>query len=270
MTRGISSLAGAEVGKGHVRPFLLAEIDFSDSGIVRLNQTDRTISFSPDGGSPEYEFTGVGNLGQVTTISESSSLQALGVEMTLTGIDPAFISAAFEESHGRPGRIWLGFFDDSYRLIADPILIFKGLIDKKTIRLGEVGTVSLSLESRLIQWRRPKIRRWNHGDQISRYPGDLGFEFVASLALKELHWGVPGGGLPKAPADGPPGGFRPDPGGEGGSGTAGTGFLPDPGGGGGSGTSSSGGGGGGRGSESGPGRSSGPAAPGDTGSGGLV
>jgi hypothetical protein len=168
---------------------LFAELDYA-SGFVRLNSTDRSLSFDSDGDLVDEEFLGVGRLGSISATEESSELQATGVKMSLSGIPPEFISAAFENAQGRTAKVWLGFLDGDYRIVADPVLVFSGLIDKSDIALGGEGRVTISVENRLVAWERPKVRRYTNEDQQQRFPGDKAFEFVNPTVEKELLWGV--------------------------------------------------------------------------------
>lgn len=190
MSRDLTAAAEGASQAGVVRPVMLVELDFP-SGFVRVNSTDRTLTLDP-GGSPSQaeDFLGVGRLGGVSTVGESSELQASGVKLSLSGIPPAHIAAAFERAQGRPGRIWLGFLDETYRLVVDPVLVFSGLIDDTTIELGSLAKVTLSVENRMIAWERPKVRRYTNEDQQQRFAGDKFFEFVNPTVEKELLWGV--------------------------------------------------------------------------------
>lgn len=190
MSRDLTVAAESASEAGLVRPIMLVELDFP-SGFVRVNSTDRTIALDP-GGSPSQaeDFLGVGRLGGVSTVSESSELQASGVKLSLSGIPPAHIAAAFERAQGRPGRIWLGFLDETYRLVVDPVLVFSGLIDDTAIDLGALAKVTLSVENRMIAWERPKVRRYTNEDQQQRFADDKFFEFVNPTVEKELLWGV--------------------------------------------------------------------------------
>ena len=164
MSRDLTAAAQSASEGGVVRPVVLVELDFP-SGFVRVNSTDRTIALDP-GGSPSQaeDFLGIGRLGSISTIGESSDLQASGVKLSLSGIPPSHIAAAFERAQGRPGRIWLGFLDETYRMVIDPVLVFSGLIDDTTIDLGKQATVTLSVENRMIAWERPKVRRYTNED----------------------------------------------------------------------------------------------------------
>jgi hypothetical protein len=79
--------------------------------------------------------------------------------------------------------------NDSYALVADPVEIFKGRVNQMNIEAGETATVSLTVESRLVDWERPRVRRYNNADQQVAFTGDKGFEFVPQMVEKELIWG---------------------------------------------------------------------------------
>ncbi len=168
-----------------VRPVLFVELDFP-SGFVRLNSTNSNLVNPADSNS----YTGIGNLGSVSSISESSNLQADGIQLTLSGIATGVISAAFEKAQGRDATIWLGLFDSDYVVIADPSIIFKGLIDNASIAIGETGTIQLNVENRMIEWQRPKIKRYTNEEQQAGFSGDKFFEFVNQTVDKELFWGA--------------------------------------------------------------------------------
>ena len=187
MTRDATGATLTEAAGSSPRPVLFVELDYP-SGFVRLNSTDRTMSFDSGGGAED--FLGAGHLGKITAAGETTELRASGLEMSLSGIPAATISAAFERAQGRPARVWLGFLDAAYQVVADPALIFSGLIDDTAIDLGDTGTVKLSVENRIIAWERPKVRRYTNEDQQQRFAGDKAFEFVNPTVEKELLWGT--------------------------------------------------------------------------------
>ena len=97
----------------------------------------------------------------------------------------------------------IGFLDDSYVLIVEPVLVFSGLIDNSNIDIGKTATVTVTVESRLIAWERAKIRRYTNEDQQQRFSGesptitDKFLEFVNQTVDKEILWGVGGDGVPR-------------------------------------------------------------------------
>ena len=54
---------------------------------------------------------------------------------------------------------------------------------------GETSTINLSVENKLIQLGRSKTRRYNSADQRADHPADEGFDYVASIAEKDITWG---------------------------------------------------------------------------------
>lgn len=227
MSRDLTTEVGTEVAQSVIRPVVFVELDYP-SGFVRVNSTDRILAFETGTESGVEQFLGIGQLGSISSIGENTELQASRISLTLSGVNPVNVSAAFEKAQGRRGRIWFGFLDSSWQIITDPVLMFVGLIDNTEIELGDTGTITVNLNNRFIEWSRDKNRRYTNEDQQAEFPGDRFFEFIPQAVEKEIIWG-PGGPEPVNPGSGT-GGFRPDPGGSGGSGTVGGGFRPDPGG----------------------------------------
>ncbi len=215
MTRDATAAAVTETKADVPKPFAFVELSFS-SGFLRVNSTDRTVRFDP--GTGEVDFLGVGILGTINLIGEGHGLQAQGVECTLSGINAANVALAFQNSQRRAGRIWTGFFDSNFVLVADPILVFSGLIDSTHIELGETATVTVQLESRLITWARAKIKRYTNDNQQQEFTGDKFFEFIGQTVDKEIFWGIAGGDKPPrviirevpTESDEPPHAGRPD------------------------------------------------------------
>lgn len=155
-------------------------------------------------GDPVYAWTGYGSIswdghtwvgtgqqGTISEIGESSNLRANGVKLTLSGIPSDLVSKAVaNDSQGQVARIWLGCLLKDGTFAADPYLVFDGVIDMCPIEdSGKEATITVQLEKELID-RRLNNRRYTHEDQQIDYPGDMGFEFVAGLADKEITWGT--------------------------------------------------------------------------------
>ena len=135
------------------------------------------------------QWLGIGTLGSIEAITEGTALQMYGCQLTLSGIPPEVISEAFTQTYqGRSATIWLAPLTEDYVIIADPVVVFKGRMDTMDIALGETCTVTVSVESRLVDWERPRIRRFNDEDQRSEYPNDRGFRYVDQMIQKDLKW----------------------------------------------------------------------------------
>ncbi|WP_307139895.1 hypothetical protein [Pseudoroseomonas cervicalis] len=161
---------------------MAAYLDFP-SAPVRVNGSPATIFI---GG---HEYLGVGALGSISMAEEGVELQAYGMTLQLSAIPrDAAIASLAEAYQGREAIVWEVLFDAAWKVIADPITIFRGRMDQMNLALGSTGKVEVKLESRLRDWERPRLRRYTSEDQRREHPADLGFEFVSKTTEKELIW----------------------------------------------------------------------------------
>ena len=79
--------------------------------------------------------------------------------------------------------------DEQHRPIGTPLKVFQGRMDITDIEIGETIGVTISLESRLVDWERPRVRRFTDQDQKRAFPGDRGLEYVQAVSDMELVWG---------------------------------------------------------------------------------
>lgn len=184
MSRTITAAAKTESEAAVLRPVWLAKLAF-DSGTTRAWSGRGDITFNSE------VYQGIGDLGSIGPVEESVEHKAFGVTLRLTGIPAAMLSIALaEDVQGRTAQVWIGFLDASYQLVADPVLVFQGRMDTMDPSLGETVTITLTAESRLIDWDRPRVRRYTDADQQERFPGDKGLEFVSEATEKEIFWGL--------------------------------------------------------------------------------
>lgn len=187
MSRDLTSAVQAELLKMKLRPAIFVEGQFT-SGMLRVWSGIGTISWNGQ------SWTGVGNLGGISPISEGTEPHADGVELSLSGIPSELITKALGECRpNAPVKIWFGFLDESDAVIADPYQSFGGRMDVPSIdEGGETSTIRLRVENRLVDFNRARERRFTHEDQQIDFPGDLGFEYVAGLQEWNGVWGKPG------------------------------------------------------------------------------
>lgn len=179
LTTAVANALAGEV----VPALLLVDLDFS-SGHLYVNNSALTFAWN------SQTWLGLANLGSVEAIAEHSGLEMSGVRLTLTGIPSEMISIALGEHYqGRACVIYLAPLSSDYAVLADPVQVFSGRIDTMEISLGETASITMTAESRLTDWERPRVRRYTHEDQLAEHPGDLGLEFVPQMAEKVLVWG---------------------------------------------------------------------------------
>lgn len=182
MSRDLSQAAIDALNGNNVPAIVLVSLAFDSP----VNVCNAGYGFTWNG----TEYMGIGNLGKISGIEEGTDMTAYGVALEMSGIPAEMISLALGEQYqGRDATIWYAPLDEQYNIIADPVIAFKGRIDTMNIELGDTATITCTIESKMVDWDRPRVRRFNSADQNIRYPQDLGFQFVESLVDKQINWG---------------------------------------------------------------------------------
>ena len=71
-----------------------------------------------------------------------------------------------------------------------PASMFKGYIDQMVIEEGaDTSTITVSVESKLIDLERARTLRYTDESQKARFPNDKGFQYVNDLQDKKFNWG---------------------------------------------------------------------------------
>ena len=184
MTRSLESAMQSAVVADLVRPIVLVQCAF-DSGALNLWTGIGNLTV---GG---VTYVGAGSLLSVGEMKESSDLAANGITITLEGVTSPLITKARDENYqGRQLQVLLGATDASNGVIADPVIIFSGFMDTMTINeTGETASIAVTVENRLIEFEKTRVRRYTAEDQKIDFPDDRGLEFVAELAEREIMWG---------------------------------------------------------------------------------
>lgn len=191
-----------------ITPFFAVDINFSSgpvylwSGYGDLTHNGKT-------------YLGAGQLLSVSTVGETTELEAKGATLSISGIPSSFLSLALGEPYqGRECIIYFGLLYPTSYLVTQGldfittqagdllilesgqqgfVEIFSGELDQMNItEAADTATISVTAESALIKLDRPVVRRFTDSDQRSRFPLDKGLEFVAGLQDKEIFWGRKG------------------------------------------------------------------------------
>jgi hypothetical protein len=171
------------LGASNLAPVMFVQLDF-DSGTVRVTNLAFDIVWNGN------TWLGAAYVGSIDAIVENETIQANGLSFTLSGIPSALIATALGEQYqGRKAQVWLGAISAA-ALVADPVLVFSGRMDVMNISLGSTATIKVNAESRLADFERPRIRRYNDADQRALYPSDPSFQYVPQMINKSLYWGV--------------------------------------------------------------------------------
>lgn len=180
MPRTMSSLMQTTSAASVVEPFFAIEL-YLPTQTLRMWTGNYNITI---GGNV---YLGAGDVMSVSEIAETGDIQASGATISISGIPSSYLSMALSTQYqGRSCRIYFGFLSSP----SDMVEVFSGEIDTMDIdERGDTCTVVVTVENILVLLERPVVRRFTHEDQQTRYPGDLGLIFVATLQDKEIFFG---------------------------------------------------------------------------------
>ena len=172
------------LGAATIRPALFVEATFTNETIHVWNGLG---SITWNGKT----WMGVGSLGSVSSIEEGSAVEAKGVSITMSGLDPVLLTDVLEQYQvGLPVSVWLGLFDDIGALIPDPILSFAGRMDQPTLTVdGKTASISINCESKLLDMNVACEFFYTNEQQQLDYPLDKGLSFVSSIQEVQIYWG---------------------------------------------------------------------------------
>jgi hypothetical protein len=166
-----------------VRPAFLLQLNFADNTYYLWTGVG-TIIWNGN------NYLGVGTLGTIGGISESSSIQAQGITLTLSGIDPGDLAESMNEiNHAGKAWVYLAFFDTNGNIISNPVPAFMGLLDKPDIDLDtNTCSITIDVENRLADLNRSRGGRYTDQDQRARYPNDRSLSWVPYNQDRNIIW----------------------------------------------------------------------------------
>lgn len=187
MPRPFSAAMTAQITGSYLRPAFFAQLHFL-SGDVFVWSGIGTVNWNG------HDFLGLGQFGQISTIEESNDIKANNLTLTLSGVPSDSLSQALNETRqGNAVTLWFGCVGDGGDVVADPVKSFAGRMDVPLIEEGATTcTISITVESILVDLQRSRLRSYTHEDQQIDFPGDLGFEYVPGLQDWNGVWGKPG------------------------------------------------------------------------------
>lgn len=193
MSRGLSATITTELAKAGIQVAFLVEINVL-SGPIRVWSGYGTLNYAT------FDWYGVGTLGKISAMPETSQVQAQGCTLTLSGIPSDMLGYALTEiRQGKTANIWLAFLDTAGAVL-DVSAAYAGRVDACSISEGgDTSSITLSIENELITLQRPRVRYYTPDDQKMDYPDDQGFDFVAALQELNLVWGQGNQQIPISP-----------------------------------------------------------------------
>jgi hypothetical protein len=163
---------------------ILADLHF-DTGTLYVH--DAFGALTANGQS----YLGLGQLGGIDVVNEDLSTVANSVVLTLSGVDPQYISDVMTEHiQGRVITLYVGLLDlNTLAWYANPEIVWEGRMDYPEITLDEgAATIKVTCEHRLM--REPLVARYTDQDQQLQWPGDTFFNLLWQIPLATASWGA--------------------------------------------------------------------------------
>ena len=180
MSRSLTTALIDAIDDGVIYPFFAIDLYFESEAVYLWTGYSELVI-------GDKTYLGVGSLLSISSVEETTEIEAKGATLTLSGISSSILSLALDEPYqGRECKIYFGVTNSPSSYVE----IFSGELDQMTIvEEADTCTISVTAENVLIKLERPTIRRFTDQDQKSRYPTDRGLEFITSLQNKEIFWG---------------------------------------------------------------------------------
>ncbi len=185
MSRGLSAPSVTASEALHVRPLVFVKLEF-DGGTVYAHNGVGTYTWD------SQTWTGIGAIGLIGDLEESTELSPFGVQMTLNALDADLLATAeSEEVFNRPATIYIGLLDETGVLVDTPSERWSGPMDSISIRLGGEDALTLQCENHLRFFDQANGATFTDEWQQRRYSGDLFFQYLPQIVDARVFW--PGG-----------------------------------------------------------------------------
>lgn len=182
MSRGLQSAIATAIASPSLAPVLLYQGEWA-SGTARYwtGYGDRSWN--------SQTWTGIGTLGRITEVVETTETRIEGITVELDGVPATMVSLVLGQNrHGLAGTLYFGTVDASDVLTADTV--FVGRQDAIVLEdAADFAKIQVRYLSRLADMRRTNSRRFTHEDLTSEYSDDRGLEFLAAVQDAHIQWG---------------------------------------------------------------------------------
>jgi hypothetical protein len=156
------------------------------SGTVRVCTYNQTITW---GG---YDWLGMGQLGKISPVDESSGVASSAMTFELNISDPSILALAIggvEEYRGLGAKLYFCPLTDAAVLVDTPEICWRGVMDTVAVGVdGENGQIALRCETSAFGIKRRAIHRLNAAQQKQRHPTDTGLDFLNDLMSNPQMW----------------------------------------------------------------------------------
>jgi hypothetical protein len=203
VSRDLDSGLATEIDAQVLRPFLAVRIELPDPVYV---WTGRGTLIFNDADGTSHEWLGIGGLGSIDTIGESTDGSATGVRVALYDIPSEFRDDIADQAvRGCVFEVYVGALDEAFQQVVGTKRLWNARLDQyKITDGGDTIGVEVTGESRAIDQRRPSIKRFTDEYQQRKHPGDKFFEYVPRMTEVSILWAQAEGGGSVMPIGGGP------------------------------------------------------------------
>tara|TARA_R110000868_G_scaffold75190_2_gene217165 strand:- start:376 stop:978 length:603 start_codon:yes stop_codon:yes gene_type:complete len=196
MSRDIPAALLTALSQPEIQPFYAVELMFDPRTVTDVNgdpfavgplrlwtgTSDRVIEVQ----GADQTFTATGGLLSIGGLDEVSDLSAKSIQLTLSGINTSILSIALQEPYQR--RICRLYFGE--QSVDDVVQIFAGKMNTMSIQDESTSSsITLDVESNLIELERSSGWRYTNENHQSRYSGDTFFSYVQTIQDQQVAWG---------------------------------------------------------------------------------
>jgi hypothetical protein len=184
MSRQLDASLAAALSTGDISPFFMAQLSFK----TQMQWVWTGVGTLVWNSQP---FVGVGSFAKIGSIQEGVDVHAYGTTVTLSGIDPVLLGECMTDMEpGAQATLWMGLLANG-AIIGQPYQLFKGSMDQPSVSVGTDSiTISLALETKMLDLSRASNRRYTSADQRHYFPTDSAFGWVDSLNDQADVWGT--------------------------------------------------------------------------------
>jgi hypothetical protein len=176
------------------------KIDIPDYEVLRMSTHFKPYTLT-ELDNNNYEYTNLGDLISISDSSASIRVNPEQITVTLAGIPTSSVSIITEQAiKGSRIEVRKIYMTDSYQIIDNPIIKFRGIVENYNISeqypedQSTIATVTIGLIcSTLFDLYENKLagRRTNPLDMKSYYPTDLSMDRVPTVTGANYNFGAP-------------------------------------------------------------------------------
>lgn len=188
MSRGLNSANTTAVDAAVVRPVVFVELHYASSTLFLHDNIGEITADDWDGVSRTW--SGLGDLGSISTIEEGKKISPYKLDLILSGIDSTIAAKALGKETGlREVYVLVGFIGLDRVVVGDPQQMWAGLADDIQMAIGAESVIRVTCESKLAAFEKTNGRLQNDADHQAEFSGDLFYKYLPQMVEAKFRWG---------------------------------------------------------------------------------